>query len=257
MRVQGLDLRILDVREVDGALLDRCFRLRAELMGRKPTVRVEDDRAAFDAWMRRDGCMLAVARDGRGDVQTFIEMNAEVIEDGSAPHLVLYSNFVFVAEAYRRHPALVLGTTALLASHLRRRGIRRPTHWLIGVYPTAFLLAARIFGRIWIVGEPGVPAALDGLAERMARRLYGDAWRADRRLVEVRTLPRDFQPRGAEAESHYARYVARNPDWRAGYNVLALVPIDARSLGSLLSSAARRAQERLGVRRAATSAAPR
>jgi hypothetical protein len=240
MQIQGLDLQIVDGATLDDALLDRCFRLRKRFMALKPAVHPDDDRAAFFAWMRRPGCLLAVGRDAHGEVQLFIEMNADRITHQGTAHLVLYGNFVFVAEAYRGHPGHVLGTVRMALAQIHRRGLHRPIHWLIGVYPTGFQIAARAFGRLWIAGEPEMPGSLAGLVDHMAHRLYGKAWDPERRLVNVRTLPQDYQPRGPAAEALYARYVARNPDWRAGYNVLALVPMDLPGLTGLARFAARR-----------------
>jgi len=87
---------------------------------------------------------------------------------------------------------------------------------------------------MWAAGESQVPKPIAKLIDRAAPELFGASWLPGERLIKMRTIPQQYEPRSPEAREIMARYEARNPHWREGYGVLMVAPM---SLSNLLGPA--------------------
>lgn len=240
MWIRGLDIHLVEGARLSDADIDAMYSLRARFMALKPEVRPDDDRALFAAWLRAPGETVALARDRAGDIQVFIEMNSRVVEHRGREHLLLYGNFIFASEAYRNHPAYVLGNFANLAVHLRRHPIPRVL-WLTALYPPSFVAGVRTFRTNWVVGEPGLPAEVVELVDTFVPTIFGASWWPERRLVRMRTIPRPYTPSSPVTEAILRRYEAQNPNWREGFAVLNVTPLTLGNLIGCVNLAMRRA----------------
>lgn len=240
MRVRGLDIRILDGARLSDADIDGMWALRARFMALKPDVRPEDDRALFAAWLRAPGATMAVARDRAGDIQAFIEMNSRVVEHDGRKHLLLYSNLVFASEAYRNHPAYVLGNLGNLAVHLRRHPTTRALLFT-ALYPPSFVAAVRTFPTNWVAGEPELPPEAAEMVDTFVPTIFGASWWPERRLVRMRTIPQPYRPSSPTTTAILQRYEQQNPDWRDGFAVLNVTPLTLGNVIGCINLATRRA----------------
>ena len=193
MRLRGLELQVVQGCALHDDDIDAMWALRARFMALKPDVRAEDDRALFAAWMRMPGGTVALGRDRAGAIQVFIEMKSRLVEHRGRKWLVLFGNFVFASEAYRSHPAYVIGNLWNLALHTFRRPSRRIL-WVVPLYPPSFVAGARTFETTWIAGEAEVPEDIESVVDSMVPELYGDGWLPERKLLRMRTLPRPYVP---------------------------------------------------------------
>lgn len=228
MKLRGLDIRVVEGARLSDADIDGMYGLRARFMALKPEVRPEDDRALFAAWLRAPGATVAIARDR--EIQVFIEMNSRVVEHGGRKHLLLYSNLVFASEAYRNHPAYVLGNLGNLAAHLRRHPTTRALLFT-ALYPPSFVAAVRTFPTNWVAGEPELPPEAAELVDTFVPTIFGASWWPERRLVRMRTIPQPYTPSSPITAAILQRYEARNPDWRDGFAVLNVTPL---TLGNVI-----------------------
>lgn len=246
MRVRGLDIRVVEGQSISDADVAMMWELRGRFMALKPEVRPRDDQDLFAAWVRAPGATMAIARDGAGVIQVYIDMNGRVVEHRGRKHLLLYSNLVFASEAYRNHPAFVLGNLLNLASHLWRHKTTRVL-LLAGLYPPSFVAAARTFPRTWVAGEPDVPPLAAELVDAHAPVFFGASWLPEQRLLRMRTIPEEFVPSSPITAAILRRYERRNPRWREGFALLNVTPLTISNVLGCVRLALRRA---LGLGRA-------
>jgi len=240
MKIRGLDIRVVEGARLSDADIDAMYALRARFMDLKPDVRPDDDRALFAAWLRAPGATLALARDRDREVQVFIEMNSRVVEHKGRKHLLLYANLVFASEAYRNHPAYILGNLGNLAVHLRRHPTTRALLFT-ALYPPSFVAAVRTFPTNWVAGEPELPTEAAELVDTFVPTLFGASWWPERRLVRMRTLPQPYTPSSPVTAAILQRYERHNPDWRDGFAVLNVTPLTLGNVFGCINLAARRA----------------
>lgn len=240
MKLRGLDIRIVEGARLRDADIDGMYGLRARFMALKPEVCPENDRALFAAWLRAPGATVAIARDRAGEIQVFIEMNSRVVEHGGRKHLLLYANLVFASEAYRNHPAYVLGNLGNLAVHLRRHPTTRALLFT-ALYPPSFVAAVRTFPTNWVAGEPELPAEAAELVDTFVPTIFGASWWPERRLVRMRTIPQPYAPSSPVTTAILQRYEARNPDWRDGFAVLNVTPLTLGNVIGCINLTMRRA----------------
>lgn len=239
MRLQGLDLQVVDGAGLGDEDIDAMWALRAQFMRLKPDVREQDDRNLFASWLRTPGGTVAIGTDRAGTIQAFIEMKSRVVEHRGRPYGVLFGNFVFASTAYRNHPAYVVGNCWNLAIHALRHRVRRLV-WVVPLYPPSFVVGARTFPTFWLAGEPDVPEDIASLVDVVVPELYGDGWSPERKVLRMRTIPRPYEPSSPTTRRLMARYEARNPDWRDGYSLVCVVPITLTVLLSVAKLVARR-----------------
>jgi hypothetical protein len=243
MKVRGLEMTLEDGPKLSEQTLDEMLALRAQFMSIKPEIRPEEDRELFVSWMRSPGCTVAISRDAAGVIQVYLDMNSLRHEHQGRSYLICYGNFVFASAEYRSHPAYTIGNFWNLFAQLHRNKMRWSDHVIYTgtLYPTTFLMGARVFPSFWAAGEPGVPPEIAAVIDQVSPQIFGKSWMPDERLIRMRTIPQDYVPRSPEMAALLARYEARNPRWREGYGVVMINPLNVSNLLAAASVAMRRA----------------
>ena len=218
--------------------LDDLYALRGRFMRLKSSADPAYDRAKFDAFMRNASHVMR-GHDERGALRMMITVDRrELVVDGR-PVIIHFGEYGFLDLDYRGHPGLFLLYLRVAARDL----LGRTPVYASGLgYPPAVLAIARALGAPICPGADNdrvVRACFDDLIERVG----SDGCDRVTGRTSMRTVPPDppaWWWKLAERDPVYRAYTERCPDWRDGYAVLALIPLDRAALRGVIVGGIRR-----------------
>jgi len=245
--VRHLPFAIPRGADLDDALLRELWSFRGSILRHKPETSLDDDFARFSARCRRSDRVL-VARHPDGRLGGMLAVVRRRIEAFGRRTVGFFPEYLIVSPELRASRLLGVAYLRLLVALLEPYDLLA-SWFMIGVaYPASFLATSRLT-RVWIDGEPGIPAHAQERIDAMADELSGARRDPVARRVTMPTIPGPLRERLLEAPE-YQRYLARNPEWQRGFGVMIYAEGTAASVGAgLLRSLRRRAL------RAASSAA--
>jgi hypothetical protein len=228
---------------LDTDALDELYALRGRLMRLRSDVRPEVDRSKVDRFVRGASHVLR-GHDESGALRMMAIVDRYEITVGGERVIVHLAEYGFIDLEYRGHPGLLLLYLRVAARDLLGR---TPVYGCGIGYPPSVLAGARHLGPVILPGstnDPTVAACFAHVAERIGG--------LDCDVRSGRTMMRTVPPEPpawwwemARSDPNYDEFVARCPDWQAGFGVLGMFRLDAKVLPRLAAGAARRAMTRV------------
>jgi hypothetical protein len=202
---------------------------------------VDTDREVYEAKLRgvREVALFRTTGGTLAGVMSF-EAN-DATWDGRRRRVIFTSNAV-IDERYRRqHLPLRLGMRVFAGERLRHP--LAPIDWMFDTFSfRSYVLLPRNFADFWPRRDRPVPAPVAAYMGHLAQARYGDAWRADRGLVERggKRLRAETAPVGeAERRDPDIRFFAEaNPGHAEGDMLVCLTPLHLANWVAVLRRAA-------------------
>lgn len=223
--------------DLDDALLRELWSFRGSILRYKPETSLDDDFARFSARCRRSDRVLVVRRrDGR--VGGMVAVARSRMAAFGRRAVGFFPEYLIVSPELRASRLLGAAYVRLLLALLEPHDLVA-SWFMIGIaYPASFLATSRL-ARVWIDGEPGVPAHVQERIDALAEELAGPRRDPMTRRVTMPTIPGPLRERLLRTPE-YARYLARNPEWQRGFGVMIYAEGTAASVGAGLLRSLRR-----------------
>lgn len=224
--VEPLTFELPRAATLDPATVRALWDMRMRIMGLKPTVPPEVDRAAFTARVL-GGSRIAIGRDRDGIPRgMYLGHRDPYTTRGGRRVNLMTPEYGFVEAPWRGTPFSARAFLAVTLTDLAADPLHPPL--IVGsIYPATYLQFGRGGRPLCILDDP--PDWMADCLEYVGPRDYGDRYDPATGVVELPTLPPPLPPanrRPPGTDAALAHYEARNPRWREGFALLCAVHMD-------------------------------
>lgn len=147
---------------------------------------------------------------------------------GGRRYLLIMPDYSFMLPEYRGHPAFVRAMLRMCLCVLPMW--RGEQIWFGSIaYPTGMLLFEDVFACTYLSGESNLPAMAQITLNWLQQNVAGKRWDAQAGYVNMPTIPPVMSARwqaNAETRLLYQRYIAKCPNWRRGYALAGVSPMN-------------------------------
>lgn len=223
-----VNTQYFDGKDLTPAQLLEMSNLRRSVMGMKPETDLALDYAKFCEFCQ--SCfMIALFRDTHGKlVGTTCYARHRGTTAAGQRYLLIIPDYGFMLPQYRAHPGFV---RAMLRMGVRVLAMWRGEQVWFGsiAYPSVMLLYEEMFAHVYLSGDSNVPPMAQSMLDWVQQNVAGKRWDAQTGCANMPTIPpvmSDKWQANADTRPMYQRYIAKCPNWRNGFTLAGVSPMN-------------------------------